>query len=90
MIDAINNQVEAGNALSQAVLNGPADRAMATTAATEDGRPIGQGGVLQNNGRMGTVGFQDPTQSPALSAGGQGATSGALTSRRRYSRSPTP
>jgi hypothetical protein len=79
MIAAINNQVEAGNAQSQAVLNGPADRAMAATAATEDGRPIGQGGVLQNNGGMGTVGFQDPTQSPALSAGGQGATSGSLT-----------
>jgi hypothetical protein len=79
MIAAINNQVEAGNAQSQAVLNGPADRAMAATAATEDGRPIGQGGVLQNNGGMGTVGFQDPTQSPALSANGQGATSAALT-----------
>jgi hypothetical protein len=73
------NLVEAGNARSQEVLNGPADRAMAATAATEDGRPIGQGGVLQNNQRVGTVGFQDPTQSPALSAGGQGATSGSLT-----------
>lgn len=79
MIAAINNQVEAGNAQSQAVLNGPADRAMAATAATEDGRPIGPGGVLQNNQRVGTVGFQDPTQSPALSANGQGATSAALT-----------
>mgnify|MGYP003671301420 CR=1 FL=1 len=90
MIAAINNQVEAGNAQSQAVLNGPADRAMAATAATEDGRPIGQGGVLQNNGGMGTVGFQDPTQSPALSAGGQGATSGALTSGGNTAAAPRP
>ena len=84
------NLVEAGNARSQEVLNGPADRAMAATAATEDGRPIGQGGVLQNNQRVGTVGFQDPTQSPALSAGGQGATSGALTSGGNTAAAPRP
>ena len=84
MIDAINNQVEAGNARSQQVLNGTAT-SDPTTSYTPLRFDVTEG-VLQNNGGMGTVGFQDPV----LSANGQGATSGALTSGGTTAAAPRP
>ena len=78
------NRVEAGNALSQAVLNGTAT-SDPTTSYTPLRFDVTEG-VLQNNGGMGTVGFQDPV----LSANGQGATSGALTSGGTTAAAPRP
>ena len=78
------NRVEAGNALSQAVLNGAAT-SDPTTSYTPLRFDVTEG-VLQNNGGMGTVGFQDPV----LSANGQGATSGALTSGGTTAAAPRP